>query len=420
MDHTEEIYRSAREIYAGYGVDTEEALRKLDAIPLSVHAWQGDDVKGFEAAGHALTGGCQVTGNYPGYARNAEELRGDLDVALALIPGKHRVCLQGHQIDRALPGIDRDAFTIRQFSGWLDWARQKGIGMDIAPAFYSHPLLDHGLSLSHPDAGIRRFWIDHAKAIRRIAAEFGRALGTPAVCNEWAPDGFKDIPADRLAPRERLRESLDEIFAETIDESLVLDAVESKLFGIGAESYTVGSHDFYLSYAAKSGKLICLDSGHFHPTESIGDKRSAITAMQGRIRRHVSRGVRWDSDHVLVLNDELLSIARETVRCLAAGAQIHIGLDYFDASINRIAAWVVGARNMQKALLCGLLEPFERIRACETDWDFSGRLALGEEARTLPWGAVWNYYCLTRGVPPDAGFMNDIRSYEQEVTLLRG
>ncbi len=420
MDRIENAYSSARQIYAEYGVDTEEALCKLDAIPLSIHAWQGDDVKGFEQDEHALTGGCQVTGNYPGCARNSEELRGDLDLVLSLIPGKHRVCLQGHQIDRAEKGVDRDAFTVAQFSGWLDWAKANGLGLDIAPAFYSHPKLDHGLSLSHPDAGIREFWVHHAQAIRRIGAEFGRALGTPAVCNEWAPDGFKDVPADRLAPRERLRDSLDAIFSEQIDESLLLDAVESKLFGIGAESYTVGSHDFYLSYAAKTGKLICLDSGHFHPTESIGDKLSALTAMQGRILLHVSRGVRWDSDHVLVLNDELLSIARESVRCFAAGAQIHIGLDYFDASINRVAAWVVGARNMQKALLCGLLEPFERIREREAAWDFSGRLALQEEVKALPWGAVWNRYCQTRGVLPDAAFMDEIRAYERSVLLPRG
>ncbi len=420
MDRIEKNFHAAQEIYAEYGVNPEKALRQLDTLPLSIHAWQGDDVKGFEESEHTLTGGCQVTGNYPGCARNSDELRCDLDIALDLIPGKHRVCLQGHQIDRALPGVDRDEFSIQQFSGWLDWAKQNGLGLDIAPAFYSHPKLDHGLSLSHPDAGIRNFWIRHAQAIRQIGAEFGRELGSPAICNEWAPDGFKDIPADRLAPRERLKESLDTIFADRLDESLVLDAVESKLFGIGAESYTVGSHDFYLSYAMGSGKLICLDSGHFHPTESVGDKLSAIAVMQGKILLHVSRGVRWDSDHVLVLNDELLSIARESVRCLAVGTQIHIGLDYFDASINRIAAWVIGARNMQKALLCALLEPFDRIREREANWDFSGRLALQEESKTLPWGAVWNYYCQTREVLPDFAFMDQIRAYERNVLLPRG
>ena len=419
MERTDQNYRIANEIYAGCGVDTEQAMHELETIPLSIHAWQGDDVQGFEGTGHALTGGCLVSGNYPGCARNSEELRGDLDVALLLIPGSHRICLQGHEIDRAVPGVDRDAFTIEQFSGWLAWAEAKKLGLDIAPAFYSHPKLDHGLSLSHPDAGIRRFWIDHAKSIRRIGAEFGRVLGTPAVCNEWVPDGFKDTPADRVAPRERLRESLDEIFADELPETLLLDAVESKLFGIGAESFTVGSHDFYLSYAAKRGKLICLDSGHFHPTESIGDKLSALAVMQNRILLHVSRGVRWDSDHVLVMNDELLSIARETVRCRDAGAEIHIGLDYFDASINRIAAWVIGARNMQKALLRGLLEPFSRLQKCEETWDFTARLALQEESRALPWGAVWEEFCRRHDVPADRDFMAEIRNYEREITLLR-
>ena len=419
MERTEQNYRLARESYAEYGVDTEQAIRELAAIPLSIHAWQGDDVQGFEETGHALTGGCLVSGNYPGCARNSRELRSDLDAALALIPGRHRVCLQGHQIDRVVPGVDRDAFTIEQFSGWLAWAKAKGLGLGIAPAFYSHPKLDHGLSLSHPDAGIRRFWIDHARSIRRIGAEFGRVLGTPAVCNEWVPDGFKDTPADRLAPRERLRDSLDEIFADELPDTQLLDAVESKLFGIGAESFTVGSHDFYLSYATRKNKLICLDSGHFHPTESIGDKLSALTAMQRPLLLHVSRGVRWDSDHVLVLNDELLLIARETVRCRAAGAEIHIGLDYFDASINRIAAWVIGARNMQKALLCGLLEPFDRLAESEEEWDFTARLALQEESRALPWGAVWEEFCRRHDVPADRGFLPEIRSYERAVSLLR-
>ncbi len=418
MNRTEQFYNLAREQYAELGVDTEQALRRLDATALSLHAWQGDDVAGFEGVEHALTGGCQVTGNYPGRARTSAELRADLDRALTLLPGRHRVNLQGHEVDRMLPGQDRDSLTLENFSDWLDWAADRKLGLDIAPAYYSHPKLDHGLSLSHPDAGIRRFWIDHGRAIRRIGAAFGRRLGTPAVCNVWAPDGFKDTPADRLAPRQRLLESLDATFAEKFPENELLDAVESKLFGIGAESCTVGSHDFYLTYAARRNKLICLDSGHFHPTESIADKISAICCQQGRILLHVSRGVRWDSDHVLVLNDELLGIARETVACNTAD-QIHIALDYFDASINRVAAWVIGTRNLQKALLIGLLEPTRSIQAREAEWDFSGRLAEQEAAKALPWGAVWEYYCMSRGVPGDAGFMAEIRAYEKSVLAQR-
>ena len=418
MNRIGESFEIAKEIYAEHGVDVQKAMETLAKIPLSIHAWQGDDVTGFENTNHALTGGCQVTGNYPGRARNSVELRSDLDVALNLIPGKHRVCLQGHQVDRMFPGADRDAFTSENFSGWLDWAKQKGIGMDIAPAFYSHPKLDHGFSLSHPDPAIRRFWINHGKAVRNIGAEFGRVLCAPAVCNFWVPDGFKDTPADREAPRKRLRDSLDEIFAEIIDEKYLLDAVESKLFGIGAEAYTVGSHDFYLTYAAKRGKLICLDSGHFHPTESIGDKISSICCQHGRILLHVSRGMHWDSDHVLVLNDELMSIAHE-VTAYDYLDKIYIGLDYFDASINRIAAWVIGARNMLKALLIGLLDPKNKIRRLENKWEFSGRLALQEETKSFPWGAVWSYYCEKHGIPDGFAFMDNIRKYEKNVLSTR-
>ncbi|MDD3154671.1 MAG: L-rhamnose isomerase [Victivallaceae bacterium] len=418
MSKTEKIYSCVREIYAEAGVDTEAALRQLDQIALSIHAWQGDDVHGFENTIHALTGGCQVTGNYPGCARNSEELRADLDEALKAIPGKHRVCLQAHEVDHLDKGVDRDGFTAANFDGWIAWAKERKLGLDIAPVYYSHPKLDHGLSLSHPDGEIRAFWVRHGQAVRRIGEAFGRELGTPCVCNQWAPDGFKDILADRLTPRIHLAESLDAIFADRIDEQYLLDAVESKLFGIGTESCTVGSHDFYLTYAAKRGKLICLDSGHFHPTESIGDKISSIAALQGRILLHVSRGVHWDSDHVIVLNDELSSIARETVRCCHR-SNIHIGLDYFDASINRIVAWAVGARNMQKALLIALLEPFDRIAGAEKRWDFSSRLALMEEAKSMPWGAVYDYYCESRGVPVGDAFLAPIFSYEKNVLSRR-
>ena len=418
MNQTEKSFNIACDIYREHGVDPVEVIEKLKNIPISLHAWQGDDVVGFENFTSALTGGCQVTGNYPGRARTADELRSDLELVMKLVPGTKRVCLQGHQVDKMIPGVDRDGFTIENFSGWLSWAEEKKIGMDIAPCYYSHPKLDHGLSLSHPDAGIRKFWIDHGKAIRRIGAEFGKKLGTPAVCNFWMPDGFKDIPADRYQPRLRLAESLDEIFSEKIDEKYLLDAVESKLFGIGVESCTVGSHDFYLMYAAQNNKLICLDSGHFHPTESIADKLSSIIARQGRILLHVSRGVRWDSDHVILLNDELLSIAREAA-VYGYLDKIFFCLDYFDASINRVAAMVSGARNMQKALLIALLEPTALLKKEEDAWDFSSRMARQEEIKTLPWSSVWRYYCETQGMPDDYMFMQDIKAYEKEVLSLR-
>ena len=414
----EKNYRLAKEQFQELGIDTDAALKRLAAEPISIHAWQGDDVAGFEPSVHALTGGCQVTGNYPGRARTAEELRADLDQAMKLLSGTLRVNLQAHEVDRMFPGQDRDALTVENYSGWLEWAEKHGMGLDLAPAYYSHEKLDHGLSLSHPDKAIRKFWIDHGKACRRIGAEFGRRLGTPCLCNVWVPDGFKDLPADRLAPRRRLLESLDATFEEKFPETELLDAVESKLFGIGAESYTVGSHDFYLTYAARNRKLICLDSGHFHPTESVADKISAICCQQGRILLHVSRGVRWDSDHVILLNDELRSIGRETVRS-AGEKQIYIALDYFDASINRIAAWVIGTRNMQKSLLIALLEPFARIAERENAWDFAGRMAEMEAADARPWGAVWQYFCESSGIPQDAEIMNEIRRYEKEVLSKR-
>lgn len=417
MNRTERMFEDACSIYAEYGVDVNEALRRMDSCTIGIHAWQGDDVAGFEDTGHALTGGCQVTGNYPGRARTAAELRQDLDEAFTMIPGACKVVLQGHEVDRMIPGRDRDAFTIENFSGWADWAVSRKIGLDLAPAFYSHPKLDHGLSLSHPDPEIRAFWIRHGKACRKIAEEFARRTGVRAVCNFWAPDGFKDTPADRLAPRRRLMESLDEIFADPVEETLVLDAVESKLFGIGTESCTVGSHDFCLTYATRRSKAICLDMGHFHPTESVADKLSAILVQQGRILLHVSRGVRWDSDHVIVLNDDLLNLGREIAAC--GTERIEIGLDYFDATINRVGAWVIGAHNMRKALLRGFLEPSAKIAAAECRWDFTARLALQEEAKTLPWNAVWNRYCEQNGIPAAGAVHERLRKYETEVQFRR-
>ena len=417
MDRKQEMFAAAKEIYGNLGVDVEQAMAALDRIPLGIHAWQGDDVRGFEKDSFTLTGGCQVTGNYPGRARNADELRNDLDLALKLIPGHHRVGLQGHQVDRMFPGVDRDGFTIENFRSWLDWAKAKKIGLDIAPAFYGHDKLDHNLSLAHPDPAIREFWIRHGIACRKIGETFGRELGTPSVVNFWMPDGFKDTPSDRFTPRQRMMESLDRCFAEKIDPAFERDTVEQKLFGIGVESCTVGSHEFFLLYAASRGKILCFDTGHFHPTEQVADKLSAVFCMMDEIFLHVSRGVRWDSDHVVVVNDELLNLARESV---AYGYldKIHFGLDYFDATINRIAAWVIGARDFQKALLIALLEPACAKKA-ERDLDYTARLALQEAAKSLPWGIVWNEWCERHNVPSDFEFMNEIRDYEKKILAER-
>jgi L-rhamnose isomerase len=410
-------YRIAKEIYEAKGIDTEKVLADLSKIALSIHAWQADDVTGFENTGHALTGGCQVTGNYPGRARNADETREDLEFAMKFIPGKHRVCLQAHQVDKMLPNTDRDEFSIDNFANWKNWSQAKSIPLDIAPVFYSHPKLDHGLSLSHPDKGIRDFWINHGKAIRHVAAEFGKVSGSASVCNFWMPDGFKDIPADKLAPRVRMAESLNTIFAEKISDELELDALESKLFGIGTESCTITSHDFCLTYSALHDILICLDSGHFHPTESVADKLSALKALQRKILLHVSRGVRWDSDHVIVLNDELLNIGREIAFCGAD--DIYIGLDYFDATINRVGAWVIGAQNMLKSLLIGMLEPVKEVCDAENSFDFTARLALSEDIKTLPWGAVWEEYLERNQILPINDFLKLLKEYEQDVQFKR-
>lgn len=414
----EKFFKDACEIYAAQGVDVESAMNAAAAVEVSIHAWQGDDVMGFESDSFSLTGGCQVTGNYPGRARSADELRQDLDFTLDLVPGAHRVGLQGHQVDKMIPGVDRDGFTIENFSRWLDWAKEKKMHLDIAPAFYGHDKLVNNLSLSHPDREISKFWIDHGIACRRIGEIFGKELGSPCICNFWAPDGYKDTPADRYAARRRLMDALDECFDEPISEEYERDAVEAKLFGIGCESCTVGSHEFYMLYGATRGKMLCFDSGHFHPTEVISDKLSAYFCMMDELLLHVSRGVRWDSDHVLTLNDELLAIARE---CAAYDylEKIHVSLDYFDASINRTAAWVIGTRNFRKALLIALLEP-RTARAAEKQFDYTGRLAAQEAARTLPWGAVWEEFLARFDMPNDFQVMDSIRDYEKRVLAHRG
>jgi L-rhamnose isomerase len=409
-----EAYRLAKERYAGLGVDADQALAALARIPLSLHCWQGDDVGGFESTGEALGGGLAATGNYPGKARTAEELRADLDVAFSLIPGTHRLNLHSMYAETGGARVDRDRLRPEHFSAWVDWAKANRHGLDFNPSLFSHPKAASGFTLSSYDAGIRRFWIDHCIACREIGASFGQALGTPCVTNIWIPDGYKDLTVDRMAPRRLLVQSLDEVLAEPIDPRLNLDAVEPKLFGIGSESYVTGSHEFYLGYAITRKILMTLDAGHFHPTETISDKISSLLLFLDQILLHVSRGVRWDSDHVVITNDELQAIGLEIVR--SGGLErIHIGLDYFDASINRIAAWTIGARATLRALLAGLLEPTARLRELEVAGDFTQRLALLEELKGLPLGAVWDFYCLQQGVPVGAGYVDAIKAYEEKV-----
>ena len=412
-------YPSAREQYAALGVDTEAALATLALTPISLHCWQGDDVGGFEKDGSKLEGGgIQATGNYPGKARTIDELRADLDLALSLIPGKHRLNLHACYADLSGGRVDRDAYTIAQFQSWVDWCQARGVGMDFNPSYFSHPLASDGLTLSHPDKHIRQFWIDHGIACRKIGEDMGRQLGSPAVTNFWIPDGSKDLPFDRKSPRERLAASLDTIFAAPVDRSLNLDAVESKLFGIGSESYVVGSHEFYLAYAVKNQLLYCLDAGHFHPTENLADKISSVLQFVPGILLHVSRGVRWDSDHVVLFDDPTRAIMEEVVRGGFLG-RTHIGLDFFDASINRIAAWVIGTRSTMKALLAALLEPAALLRDAEASDDFTTRLALIEEAKTLPLGEVWREHCRRHDVCGDSSWIAEIKKHEKEFLSAR-
>jgi len=410
-EHLEAAYKLAAERYAAIGVDAAEAIATLTQIPISLHCWQGDDVGGFESPDMELAGGIAATGDYPGKARNPDELRRDLDAAYSLIPGTHRLNLHAIYAETGAAVVARDQLQPQHFSGWVDWAREKGHGLDFNPTLFSHPLADTGFTLASYDAGVRAFWIDHCIACRRIGEYFCRELGTPCVTNIWIPDGLKDAPIDRRAPREILRDSLDTILAEPIDRQHNLDAVESKLFGLGSESYVVGSHEFYLGYAAQNVVLLCLDSGHFHPTEVISDKLSAVLLFVDEVLLHVSRGVRWDSDHVVVLSDEARAIAQEIVRNEYLD-RVHIGLDFFDASINRVAAWSIGARSVMRALLLALLEPTEDLRMLEMDGDYTARLTLLEELKTMPAGAVWDYFCAQQGVPVGAALLNEVRAYE--------
>jgi L-rhamnose isomerase len=415
----ERAYQAAQESYAQQGVRTERALEMLRGIPISLHCWQGDDVGGFENEQGLTGGGIQATGNYPGKARTADELRQDVDKALSLIPGTHRFNLHAIYAETHGRKVERDQLAPEHFAAWIDWARSRRLGLDFNGTFFSHPKAADGFTLSSRDEGVRRFWVAHGRACRKIGERMGRELGQACVTNLWIPDGYKDIPVDRRTPRALLKKSLDEIFAEPLDPRYHRDAVEGKLFGIGSESYVVGSHEFYLGYALEKQKLLCLDAGHFHPTEGIADKISAVLTYLPEILLHVSRGVRWDSDHVVILSDDLRAIAEEIVRGDHL-ERVHIGLDFFDASINRVAAWVIGTRCMLKALLIALLEPIDTLRALEAAGDYTARLALLEELKTLPFGAVWDYHCLQQGVPVGAAWLDEVRVYERNVLSRRG
>jgi len=413
-----DAYAMAQERYAQLGVDTDKALEMLAKIPISLHCWQGDDVAGFENMGEALSGGIAATGNYPGKARNADELRSDLDKAYSLIPGTHRLNLHAMYAETGGKRVERNQLRPEHFSAWVDWAKANRHGLDFNPSLFSHPKAASGFTLSSHDVGVRQFWIEHCIACRKIGEYFGRKLGTPCATNIWIPDGLKDTPADRATPRLLLKESLDVVLAEKLNPKYNLDAVEGKLFGIGSESYVVGSHEFYLGYAIANKVLLTLDAGHYHPTEVISDKLSAVLMYLDEVLLHVSRGVRWDSDHVVVLSDELEAIAQEVVRGGYLN-RVHIGLDYFDASINRIAAWVIGSRNMLRALLLALVEPTKQLKKLETAGDYTGRLAWLEELKGMPFGAVWDYACLQQGVPVGISFMDEIRGYEKKVLSKR-
>ncbi|MEP3481792.1 MAG: L-rhamnose isomerase [Fuerstiella sp.] len=413
------IFDLAKEQYASIGVNVDDALRRLRKINISVHCWQGDDVKGFEGTGtdRPLADGLAITGNYPGRARNADELRSDLHQAYSLIPGKHRLNL--HAVYGEFnTQVDRNEMTIDHFQGWIDWSKSEGVELDFNPSYFSHSKASDGFTLAHADDGIRNFWIEHGKACRQIAAAIGAAQNSVCINNFWIPDGFKDTPANRKAPRERLAASLDEIFQEDFPKEHTLESVECKLFGIGSESYVVGSHEFYMGYAISRNKLLCLDAGHFHPTEAISDKISSVMMYLPEMLLHVSRGVRWDSDHVVTYSDELQAIMQEVVRGEYLD-RIHIGLDFFDASINRVAAWVIGARNTLKAALAALLEPVDQLQQLENNRDYTARLALLEEQKLMPLGAIWNQYCKESSVPADAKWLNNVREYEANVMAKR-
>ena len=409
-----EAYKNAKEIYAELGVNTDSAISRIEKIPVSMHCWQGDDVRGFENPDGDLTGGIQTTGNYPGRAATIEQLRSDFEKAASLIPGKKNISLHAIYLDNCGQKVERNEIEPKHFASWVDWAKKGGFGIDFNPTYFSHKLSSDGFTLSNPDKHIRDFWIEHGIACRRISEYIGRELGTTVIENHWVPDGFKDIPVDRFAYRERLKESYDKIFSVKLDKKYLIDSVEGKVFGLGAESCTIGSHEFYLAYAQKNGISLTLDTGHYHPTEVVSDKISSALLFLDDVMLHVSRPVRWDSDHVVIFDDELKYIAQEI---LWGGFEnrVHIGLDFFDASINRIAAWVIGTRNMQKALLFAAVAPIDKLRSFENSGDYTSRLAMLEEIKTLPFSAVWDYYCEKAGVPVRDTWINDVKSYDKDV-----
>lgn len=416
--NTEERYISAKEIYAKLGVDTDEALKKLIQVPISMHCWQGDDVRGFDHKG-PLSGGIQATGNYPGRARTPEELMQDMDMALRLIPGRHKINLHAcYAVFREGEWADRDQLQPEHFDPWIAFAKERGLGIDFNPTFFSHPKAGDGLTLSHPNEEIRAFWIEHGKACIRISEYIANQLECPCVMNIWIPDGYKDIPADRLSPRARFKDSLDQILSVGYDKEKVLVTLESKVFGIGVESYTVGSAEFCLKYAADRGLVTLMDNGHYHPTEVVSDKISSILLFDQRLALHVTRPVRWDSDHVVLLDDETREIAKEIVRNKALD-RVLLALDFFDAGINRIAAWVTGMRNLQKALLYALLQPNEKLAKLQEEGSFTELMVLQEELKLYPFGDVWNYFCQMNGVPEREEWLTEVRKYENEVLSRR-
>jgi L-rhamnose isomerase len=411
-------FEAAKEKYASIGVDVEAALSKLQRTKISMHCWQGDDVRGFLNPDGELTGGIMSTGDYPGAAHTPEQLRQDIDKALSLIPGNHKLNLHAMYVDTD-EAVDLNEIEPKHFDKWVDWAREKNLGLDFNPTFFNHPMFKDGFTLAHPDKDVRDFWIEHGKRSRRISAYFGEVLGQVSYNNFWVPDGMKDNPIDRLTPRKRLMESYDEIFSEEVNEAHTIDTVESKLFGIGAEAYTVGSHEFYMGYGLSRDKTILMDAGHYHPTEVISNKISALALFSDHLMLHVSRPVRWDSDHVIIMDDELQDIMKEIVRNDLLD-RTAIGLDFFDATINRIAAWVVGVRNAQKALLKALLEPIEELKEAEAAFDYTKRLVFTEELKDLPYADVWNYFCQKNNVPVGMQWYDEVKQYETDVLTSRG
>ncbi len=415
----EQNYRAAQDFFAHIEIDTEKALKRLEKFSISVQCWQGDDVGGFENPEAGLSGGgIQVTGNYPGKARTIDELQQDLVKAFSLIPGRHRLNLHAIYGDFQGKKVDRNEIEPRHFDAWVRWAKEHRLGLDFNATCFSHPLADEGFTLSNKDKAVRDFWIEHVKRARIITAYFGKQLGMPSIHNLWIPDGYKDIPYDRLAPRQRLKESLDAIYAEKYHPGEMKDSVESKLFGIGSEAYVVGSHEFYLGYAIKNNLMVCLDLGHFHPTENVADKISSILLFSDELMFHFSRGLRWDSDHITLFNDEIAEVTSQIVRP-GLDRRVHIAMDFFDATVNRVGAYVLGVRSVLKALLSAILEPHTLLKTAEESNNLLRRLALLEEQRIQPVGAVWDYYCLKKGVPAGTSWLDEVQKYEQEVLSRR-